>query len=942
MLRLIVLLFYLAFTAGQDNEPSSAPTTAPSSFPSGEPTGIPTIMPSGEPTGIPTLMPSGQPTGIPTLMPSGQPTGIPTLMPSGQPTGIPTLPTSIPSAMPSGEPTGIPTLMPSGQPTGIPTIVPSSIPSAMPSGQPTNTPIFQPTSEPSFIPTFMPTRFPTALPSKPPTTIPSSSAPTTPTSVPSSEPSSSQPTGIPSSYPSSEPSSLPTLCPTNMPTSSAPTTKPTSLPSSVPTMYPTSFEQIELDFNASVIFDGLNATLIDNDTEQVLLYAISNVTSVPVRDLKVLHLTSISSRRRRLAEGTLVEYSFNFIIEEIGYKDSDVAYTDVVSKLESATTGVSPTLVVSLNYYAKKTNIPSVVSEIALVTGVQDLTVTYAVTTIIRSAAPTSTPTNIPTSQPSIKPINTTDDGFFTQDNIIYCSGGLFLLIVCISCGYLIHARNKKIKELEAQVRSIGGNGNNNGNSNNDDGDLGFSDSAAHRISTRDIYGIQRETEDEVVEYNNPISDALNHILDGIADSGDEVDSYGIPSLFPKYASDQDLYYESGDEADVEEVDVDEQSRKSYETSDQLEVSSANPMLQIQMLNKLFDGGNCPNCNLGVHHYRGHDSHHIQGCPKCGHHYCYVCQKPYERDSDGFWHGTCSCPIFCRDGFDCGCPPCPDCHIGGPHCGHCGQMVTCEFALRGEMGVPLQVEKGLQQQKHHKHPQERDLSDGVLLPEMSIENPLLEAFSDSFHPSLSSSSDVHNMSTINPIFSGISPHVSSTEDDSKINMLNAVGNRAEARAKMRQQSEEQRGGIHSQGGVWKEKWSDRRERKYWVNIETKESTWFYPTGSGVEILISERKPARQFEGTDMARSGGFQRQQAPSYPERAPPPRPERFDLPPTLPPKPGGLEQPKQSLTEQLRGYSSEGNVQPKQSLTEQLRGYSSSVKDKHKERADKLKMLK
>ena len=90
----------------------------------------------------------------------------------------------------------------------------------------------------------------------------------------------------------------------------------------------------------------------------------------------------------------------------------------------------------------------------------------------------------------------------------------------------------------------------------------------------------------------------------------------------------------------------------------------------------------CPSCNMGIDHYRGHDCHHIQGCPNCGTHYCYVCLGPYTRGRDGFWHGACRCPTFCREGFDCGCPPCPDCRIGGPHCGHCGQTATCEAALR--------------------------------------------------------------------------------------------------------------------------------------------------------------------------------------------------------------------------------------------------------------------
>ena len=95
----------------------------------------------------------------------------------------------------------------------------------------------------------------------------------------------------------------------------------------------------------------------------------------------------------------------------------------------------------------------------------------------------------------------------------------------------------------------------------------------------------------------------------------------------------------------------------------------------------------CPNCGEGICHYRGHACHHIKpgsGCPRCSHHFCYVCLGP---------HRTCGCPwqgsSFCmpRPGVeqnergDCGCPDCPDCRPGQP-CRDCDGCFVCQPETR--------------------------------------------------------------------------------------------------------------------------------------------------------------------------------------------------------------------------------------------------------------------
>lgn len=81
-------------------------------------------------------------------------------------------------------------------------------------------------------------------------------------------------------------------------------------------------------------------------------------------------------------------------------------------------------------------------------------------------------------------------------------------------------------------------------------------------------------------------------------------------------------------------------------------------------------------CGTVITHYRGHGCHHIRppagpqgGCPRCHHHFCYVCLGPY---------GTCGCrwqgSTFCKpDDPSCGCPTCPTCPN---HCTDCDKTTS--------------------------------------------------------------------------------------------------------------------------------------------------------------------------------------------------------------------------------------------------------------------------
>ncbi len=115
-------------------EPSTIPTSKPSSIPSVWPTRMessnpsyqPTLFPTGTPTSQPTLIPSVPPSTIPSSTPSYQPTLIPTSQPSMTPTLLPSLdPTPSPSLLSSDIPSLFPSLSPSMDPTQFPSNIPS-------------------------------------------------------------------------------------------------------------------------------------------------------------------------------------------------------------------------------------------------------------------------------------------------------------------------------------------------------------------------------------------------------------------------------------------------------------------------------------------------------------------------------------------------------------------------------------------------------------------------------------------------------------------------------------------------------------------------------------------------------------------------------------------------------------------------------------------------
>mmetsp|Transcript_68678 Transcript_68678/g.191438 ORF Transcript_68678/g.191438 Transcript_68678/m.191438 type:complete len:254 (+) Transcript_68678:3068-3829(+) len=118
----------------------------------------------------------------------------------------------------------------------------------------------------------------------------------------------------------------------------------------------------------------------------------------------------------------------------------------------------------------------------------------------------------------------------------------------------------------------------------------------------------------------------------------------------------------------------------------------------------------CPNCSIRTTHYHGHACHHIgsgsNGCPGCGQHWCYVCERThgtpqgdgtptaYTRMADSRHPDCPHGSSFCRqegiadhittDGTGyphdsrCGCPICPLCRPGQP-CAQCteGGCVVC-------------------------------------------------------------------------------------------------------------------------------------------------------------------------------------------------------------------------------------------------------------------------
>jgi len=146
-----------------------------------DPTSFPSSMPSTGPSSQPSSVPSANPTSQPTSNPSGQPSLKPTGYPSSQPS---TTPTSYPSSQPSREPTSQPSALPSSLPSSQPTISPSTSPSSQPSTQPTQQPTSQPTT-----PTSQPTTTPSVQPSSQPSGLPTSEPTNTPSSIPTSRPS---------------------------------------------------------------------------------------------------------------------------------------------------------------------------------------------------------------------------------------------------------------------------------------------------------------------------------------------------------------------------------------------------------------------------------------------------------------------------------------------------------------------------------------------------------------------------------------------------------------------------------------------------------------------------------------------------------------------------------------------------------------------------------
>ena len=93
----------------------------------------------------------------------------------------------------------------------------------------------------------------------------------------------------------------------------------------------------------------------------------------------------------------------------------------------------------------------------------------------------------------------------------------------------------------------------------------------------------------------------------------------------------------------------------------------------------------CPQCGMGISHYRGHACHHIKpgsGCPSCGFHFCYVCLGPHlscrcEYQGSTYCRPCPGRPLMIGRGADCGCPDCPDCLPGRP-CPRCDGCFVCQ------------------------------------------------------------------------------------------------------------------------------------------------------------------------------------------------------------------------------------------------------------------------
>jgi hypothetical protein len=96
-------------------EPSTAPSTEPSTAPSTAPSTEPSTAPSTEPSTEPSTAPSTEPSTAPSTAPSTEPSTAPSTAPSTEPS---TAPSTGPSTAPSTEPSTAPSTAPSTQPTG--------------------------------------------------------------------------------------------------------------------------------------------------------------------------------------------------------------------------------------------------------------------------------------------------------------------------------------------------------------------------------------------------------------------------------------------------------------------------------------------------------------------------------------------------------------------------------------------------------------------------------------------------------------------------------------------------------------------------------------------------------------------------------------------------------------------------------------------------------
>lgn len=82
----------------------------------------------------------------------------------------------------------------------------------------------------------------------------------------------------------------------------------------------------------------------------------------------------------------------------------------------------------------------------------------------------------------------------------------------------------------------------------------------------------------------------------------------------------------------------------------------------------------CPHCGSQIWHAANHACHAVK-CPACSITFCHACGALY--DPQVHHKATCTCPIFCKEGFKCRCSKtCPECVK--KKCEHCnGDCETC-------------------------------------------------------------------------------------------------------------------------------------------------------------------------------------------------------------------------------------------------------------------------